>query len=92
MQGAEYSELGQVLDELARERNIRGPYRVAAFVKEQTGEGPGGTAWSQFFTGESRPKHRNIGLFARAFKLSTEERRELADAYTFQGFVIEVAA
>lgn len=88
MTGPEYSELGQVLDELARKRNVRGPYRVANYIREVTGEGPGGTAWSQFFNGTARPKRSNIALFARAFDLTEDERALLADVYTFRGSLV----
>ncbi len=92
MQGQDYSELGQVLDDIARSRNIRGPYRVAKYVKERTGDGPGGTAWSQFFTGESRPKPRSVQLFALAFEITEEERQHLANVYLFRGSTEMIAA
>lgn len=85
MDGKQYSELGDCLDTLARRRNVRGPYPVARFVRERTGEGPKGSAWRQFFVGDARPKPVNVKLFCAAFDLTEEERRWLADVYTFRG-------
>ncbi len=82
--GREYGRLGQVLDGLARSRNIRGPGKVARHVKEKTGRGPNASAWWQIFYGETKqPRSEIIELFAEAFELTTEEKRWLAWVYAF---------
>lgn len=83
--GRPYSELGKVLDELARERHVRGPYRVAHYVREKIGRGPGGSAWSQIFLGESGARPETIQAFTDAFELDEEERARLARVYLFRG-------
>lgn len=84
--GSEYGELGKILDELARKRNIRGPYPTANYIRRKTGQGPNGSAWSQIFRGETKYPHPdNIRLFVEAFELSSQERGRLADAYLFLG-------
>lgn len=84
--GSEYTELGNVLDELARQRNVRGPYNVANYIREKMGHGPNGSAWSQIFRGVTKhPERENMLLFTLAFELTAEERRRLANAYLFLG-------
>jgi hypothetical protein len=79
-----YSLLGSVLDEMAARRGVRGPYNVAEHVRQETGEGPSGSGWSQVFSGDThRPKREVIYAFDRAFKLSPEELQRLAHVYTF---------
>jgi hypothetical protein len=81
---AKYTELGECLNRLAERRNIRGPYNVAKFVRERTGEGPIGSSWSQIFRGETaRPQPATLHLFVEAFELTEEEKRKLADVYLF---------
>ncbi len=76
--------LGKVLDEMAARRGVRGPYNVADHVRQETGEGPGGSAWSQIFSGSTyRPRREVIITFAKAFKLSPEELHRLAHVFTF---------
>lgn len=83
-EGARYSRLGHVLDDLARKRDVRGPARVARYVRSRMGEGPGPSAWHQIFTGETKqPAATNIELFANAFDLTYEERVRLALVYSF---------
>lgn len=83
-QGKPYSLLGKALDEMARNRNVRGPYGIAGYVRERTGEGPNGSAWSQILYGETRrPRPETMTLFARAFELSEVEMDRLAYVYTF---------
>ncbi len=92
--GQAYSELGSVMDELARRRNVRGPYNVGGYVWEKTGRGPkpnkrgqASSAWSQIFYGESHPKTDTVKAFVDAFELTPEERRWLADVYLFRGLI-----
>lgn len=82
--GKPYSPLGEVMDELARRRNVRGPYLVAKYVRERTGRGPSGSSFSDYFYGNITPKREVIGLFTEAFELTEEEQRELAWAYTYR--------
>lgn len=83
--GAPYSALGDVLDEIARKRSVRGPYNVAKHVKQETGDGPGGSHWSQIFYGKKEPSPRVMKRFALAFRLDVEEEEKLATAYLFRG-------
>lgn len=83
--GRPYSDLGQVMDDLARTRNIRGPYNVRNFVRAKTGEGPrSGSAWSQIFYGESHPMPKTMQAFTQAFELTEEEVDALSRAYMFR--------
>lgn len=83
--GRPYSSLGKVMDELARKRNIRGPYNVGNYVRATTGEGPtSGSAWSQIFYGESHPMPKTMQAFTRAFELGEEEVDALSRAYMFR--------
>ena len=78
-----YSELGNLLDDLARKRGVRGPYNIAQRVTIMTGHKVTGQAVSRHFYGESWPKPEFISAFAEAFDLTKEERDMLAWAYTY---------
>jgi hypothetical protein len=65
MSGQPYSPLGETLDELARKRRVRGPYEVAKHVEERTGVKFSGSAVSEYFRGESRPKVKQKGRASR---------------------------
>jgi hypothetical protein len=78
-----YSELGKLLDALARNRDVRGPYNIAYYLKDIDGYEVSGQAISNYLYGEYLPKHAFIEAFANAFKLTLEERRELAWLYTY---------
>ena len=84
-EGAPYSKLGDVLDEIARDRNVRGPYNVARYVQERTGDGPGGSHWSQIFYGKKEASPRVMKRFSLAMNLTEEEEVKLATAYLFRG-------
>jgi hypothetical protein len=75
-----------MLDALARSRDVRGPYNVGTYVREQTGRGPQAhsSAWSQIFYGEVVPKPQTITAFRDAFKLTEDEEARLALLYTFR--------
>jgi len=76
--------LGRVLDEMASRRGVRGPYSVADHVRQETGKGPSGSAWSQIFSGETRrPRQDAMIAFIKAFKLSPEELQRLAHVFTY---------
>lgn len=76
--------LDKVFYEMAVWRGVRGPYKVAAHVQRETGEGPSGSAWSAIFSGATyRPRREVVLTFARAFKLSPEELHRLAHVFTF---------
>ena len=81
--GRSYSALGEVIDELARKRNVRGPYPIANYMKSRLGEAPTGAAVSKWMYGDSRPTHENMQRFADAFELSKTERITLSFAYTY---------
>jgi hypothetical protein len=78
-----YSELGKMLDDLARERDVRGPYNIAYQVENVTGYEVSGQVLSKYLYGESVPKRVFVRAFAEAFKLTAQERSELAWVYTY---------
>ena len=80
---APYSELGKLLDGLARERNVRGPYAVAKWVTATTGYRVAGQTVSRIFYGYHHPGQGFIGAFAEAFDLTPDERGRLAWLYTY---------
>ena len=81
--GRPYSAFGEVLDELARKRNVRGPQRIANHMKARLGEAPTGAAVSRWMHGDSRPTRENLQRFADAFELSKRERITLSFAFTY---------
>jgi hypothetical protein len=81
--GRPYSELGKVLDQLARSRGVRGPKAIAAYVKEKTGDGPGLSGWGQILHGDFTPTRKTVRLFGEAFELDEEEQTRLALTYVF---------
>jgi hypothetical protein len=78
-----YSELGKMLDDLARERDVRGPYNIAYQVENVTGYKVSGQVLSKYLYGESVPKREFVRAFAEAFKLTPRERSELAWVYSY---------
>ncbi len=81
--GKPYSELGKMLDAVARERDVRGPYNIAHYVQDVTGYGVSGQAVSKYLYGELMPKRRFIEAFAEAFVLTPQERAQLAWVYAY---------
>ena len=81
--GRPYSAFGEVLDELARKRNVRGPQRIANHMKARLGEAPTGAAVGKWMYGDSRPTRENMQRFAYAFELSKTEKITLSFAYTY---------
>jgi hypothetical protein len=78
-----YSELGKVLDAMARKRDVRGPYAIAKRVSEVSGYSVSGQAVSRYFNDGIVPRADFMSAFARAFDLTEEERDELAWIYTY---------
>jgi hypothetical protein len=78
-----YSELGELLNATARERNVRGPYAVAKHITNENGYQISGQAVSRVFYGENYPRPTFIAAFADAFELSIEERNTLAWFYIY---------
>lgn len=78
-----YCELGKLLDALARERDVRGPYNIAYHLEEIVGYEVSGQGMSKYMYGESLPKRQFIEAFAEAFELTPQERVELAWAYAY---------
>jgi hypothetical protein len=78
-----YSELGEMLDAMARNRHVREPYAVAKRVTNTTGYQISGQAVSRVFYGENYPRPSFIAAFADAFELSIEERNTLAWFYIY---------
>ncbi len=80
-----YSELGKLLDTLARERDVRGAQALAAFVRARPVAGPGRSGWGQILYGDITPTTKTMALFASAFELTEKERERVAMLYTFRG-------
>ncbi len=78
-----YCELGKILDYLARERDIRGPYNIASYVQSVTGYEASGQTVSQYMYGKSFPKSEFTQAFAKAFELTPQERGKLAWVYAY---------
>ena len=78
-----YSELGKLLDSLARSRDVRGPYDIARYVQSGTGHHVSGQAVSKYLYGKYHPKPEFVKAFAEAFALGPQERRALAWVYTY---------
>ena len=78
-----YCELGKLLDDLARDHNVRGPYNIASYVEHATGYEASGQMVSKCLYGKSRPKAEFVEAFADAFRLTPRERVELAWSYTY---------
>jgi hypothetical protein len=78
-----YCELGKMLDDLARERDVRGPYNIAQYVQSLTGYEVSGQMVSQYMYGRSFPKREFIKAFAEAFELTPQARGRLAWVYAF---------
>ena len=72
-----------MLDALARERDVRGPYNIAHQVQDTTGFEVSGQALSKYMYGEYLPKREFIKAFTDAFELTSYERAELAWLYTY---------
>ncbi len=78
-----YGELGKTLDDLARERDVRGPYNIAKHIGNVTGYEVSGQVLSKYMYGEYVPKPKFVRVFAEAFELTARERSELAWVYTY---------
>jgi hypothetical protein len=78
-----YCELGKLLDNLARERAVRGPYNIAAYLKDAADYEVSGQTISKYLYGHSHPKQEFVGLFADAFRLTPQERAKLAWSYAY---------
>lgn len=72
------------MDEIARRRNVRGPYNLAEYIEERTGESPGGSHWSQVLYGKKDVSPKAMKRFALAMDLTKEEEEKLATAYLFR--------
>ena len=85
MAGRPYSVFGKVLDELARARQVRGPYWIADHMKARLGaeKAVSGVAVGKWMYGESHPRSDNLEKFSRAFDLDEPERIRLAYAYAY---------
>lgn len=94
--GKEYGELGKVMDDLARERAVRGPYAVQTYMREQLiaqGRDPdsdgspdklpsGQSVW-KYYHDRSHAGDQFISLFAELFELTARERGLLAWTYAY---------
>lgn len=78
-----YCELGKLLDALARSRDVRGPYHIAQHLQYAVGYEVSGQAVSKYLYGKYEPKRAFIVAFADAFKLTEQERTELAWVYIY---------
>ena len=78
-----YSELGKLLDALARERDVRGPYDITRHLRGATGHEVSGQSLSKYMYGDQLPKRAFVSAFAEAFELTPQERAELAWVYAY---------
>ncbi len=78
-----YCELGKLLDNLARDRAVRGPYNIAAYLKDAADYEVSGQTISKYLYGHSQPKQEFVGVFADAFRLTPQERAKLAWSYAY---------
>ena len=78
-----YCELGKMLDDLARERDVRGPYNIAKHIEDVIGYEVSGQVLSKYLYGDSVPKSGFMRAFSDAFELTARERSELAWVYTY---------
>ena len=78
-----YCELGEVLDELARRRSVRGPYGIAKYLAGASGYETSGQVVSRYLHGKAVPKRVFLESFAAAFRLTYKERQELAWVYAY---------
>ena len=78
-----YCELGNLLDALARDRAVRGPYNIASYLKDAAGYEVSGQAVSKYLYGHSEPRAAFVEAFAEAFSLTPRERAELAWVYAY---------
>ena len=81
--GGPYSAFGEVIDELARKRNVRGPQHIADYMKARLGEAPTGTAVGKWMYGEASPTRENLRRLADAFELSEGEEITLSFAFNY---------
>ncbi len=79
-----YTELGKVLDAMARKRDVSGPYAIAKRVEELSDYSVSGQAISRYFNDGVQPKSAFMNAFATAFDLTEEECDELAWIYTYR--------
>lgn len=78
-----YCELGKMLDSLARDRDVRGPYNIASYLENATSYEVSGQAISKYLYGKAQPKAEFVEAFADALGLTPQERAELAWSYTY---------
>ncbi len=78
-----YSELGKLLDVLARSRNVRGPYNMAQYLNDVTSYRVSGQSVSKYLFGTNEPKRAFLVAFADAFELTEQERAELAWVHAY---------
>ena len=78
-----YCALGKLLDNLARDHDVRGPYNIASYVENATGYEVSGQVVSKYLYGKSQPKQEFVEAFADAFRLTPQERAELAWGYAY---------
>ncbi len=78
-----YCELGKLLDNLARDRAVRGPFSIAAYLKDAGDYEVSGQTISKYLYGHSQPKQEFVGVFADAFRLTPQERAKLAWSYAY---------
>ena len=84
--GKPYTPLGELLDSYARRApyNIRGPYRIARYLREQINAGVSGVSVAQWLNGESQPTRENMRTFTEVFGLTEDEKAELSYTYLYK--------
>ncbi len=91
MEGREYHARGQVIDRLAREKNIRTAKGIAEFLARRAGDlginpeiARSRSTIGNYLYGDTTPDEEWLTLFALAFELTQEEMGELAFSHSFR--------
>jgi hypothetical protein len=72
-----FSELGRLVDQLARSRDVQGPKAISEHVREKTGGGPGRSAWGKVLFGDITPTPNTMRLFGKPSSSTRRKRRRL---------------
>ena len=78
-----YRELGNLLSSLAHKHHIYEHRLLAKHLQEATGYGVSCDMLARYLRGESLPEPLFVRAFAKAFRSSAEERRNLAWLYSY---------
>jgi hypothetical protein len=54
------------MDELARDRRVRGPYRIANYMKARFDDAPSGVSVAKWMYGDTVPRPEHVEMFSEA--------------------------